>query len=102
MSKTSKQMSIWMKIFTTFIMNTRINIVIQKEPLADTKSQIKNPIYKLANDMNKSQKMTIHRKNQGALTYEKIFNSSFKNRNANLSYVEMSFLIHQIRTNLKA
>lgn len=59
-------MTIWVKIFTTYIMDTRINAVICKEPLIDMKGQIKNPVYKLANDMNKSQKTTIHRKNQSA------------------------------------
>lgn len=37
-SKIKKQMSTLVKIFTTCIMDTRINIVIHKEPLTALKS----------------------------------------------------------------
>lgn len=94
-------MTTWVKLFTTYIMDTRINIVICKEPLIGMKGEIKNPVYKLANDISHTKRQFTER-NRVPLTYEKIFHSSFKNRNANLSYIEMSFLTHQIGTNLKA
>lgn len=94
-------MTTWVKIFTTCIMDAKINIVKCKEPLIDMKGQIKNPVYKLANDISHTKRQFTERL-RVPLTYEKIFHSSFKNRNANLSYIEMSLLTHQIGTNLKA